>query len=246
MQKVGSFRDPSGYITSEDGEIRRMINPSYFDNYNLLMRTGLYNDLFCRKMIIPHLELPQIDAYKVIVPDTVWFITYPYEWCFGQLKDTALIALDTQRAALYHGMTLKDCPAYNWQLHEGHITLIDTLSFEKYIEGQPWKAYGQFCRHFLAPLALMSHCDLRFGKLSSLFIDGIPLDLAVKILPRFSNFGRLLVHLRLHSSFVDKSKAKRLEPKVSKNALLGMIDSLESAVSNLKIKTPSQNIAEQW
>lgn len=246
MAKVGSFRDPSGYVTVEGDEIRRIINPPYFDNYNLLMQSGLYDELKGKKLIIPHLELPRIDAHKVIMPDKVWFITYPYEWCFGQLKDTALKALGTQRMALNHGMILKDCSAYNWQLHEGNITLIDTLSFERYIEGQPWQAYGQFCRHFLAPLALMSHCDLRFGKLSSLFIDGIPLDLAVKILPRFSSFGRLFVHLRLHSSFVDKAATKKLEPKVSKNASLGMIESLEKAVLNLEPKEPSKSVMGQW
>ncbi|HEV8683031.1 MAG TPA: hypothetical protein VGS09_09710 [Actinomycetota bacterium] len=35
--------------------------------------------------------------------------------------------------------------------------LIDTLSFERLREGQPWVAYRQFCQHFLGPLAPMSH-----------------------------------------------------------------------------------------
>ena len=38
--------------------------------------------------------------------------------------------------------------------------LIDTLSFETYVEGEPWVAYRQFCQHFLAPLAVMSLTDL--------------------------------------------------------------------------------------
>ena len=41
----------------------------------------------------------------------------------------------------------------NIQFLEGEAVFIDTLSFEKYTEGQAWPAYRQFCQHFLAPLA---------------------------------------------------------------------------------------------
>jgi len=37
-------------------------------------------------------------------------------------------------------------------------------------------AYQQFCQHFLAPLALMTTCDVRLGQLLRVHIDGIPLD----------------------------------------------------------------------
>jgi hypothetical protein len=50
--------------------------------------------------------------------------------------------------------------------------------------GAPWLAYRQFCEHFLAPLALMAHRDVRLGLLLRDFIDGIPLDLAARLLPR--------------------------------------------------------------
>src|SRR5947207_1091952 len=40
-----------------------------------------------------------------------------------------------------HGMSLKDASAFNIQFDGGKPVLIDTLSFEKYEEGQPWVAY---------------------------------------------------------------------------------------------------------
>ena len=95
-------------------------------------------------------------AYKVIRPEPVRLISYPFEWSFSQYKDAALLTLAVQRQALRHGMSLKDCSAYNVQFHEGRPVFIDTLSLEQYHEGRPWVAYRQFCQHFLAPLALMS------------------------------------------------------------------------------------------
>ena len=80
-------------------------------------------------------------------------------------------------------MSLKDASAYNIQFRGGRPVLIDTLSFERYREGEPWVAYRQFCQHFLAPLALMSHTDVRLSQLLRVYIDGIPLDLASRLLP---------------------------------------------------------------
>ena len=52
---------------------------------------------------------------EIIRPEPVPFISYPYEWCFGQLKDAALATLAIQKTALDHGMSLKDASAYNIQ-----------------------------------------------------------------------------------------------------------------------------------
>ena len=128
------------------------------------------------------------------------FISYPYEWSFGQYKHAALATLSIQLRALKRGMSLKDASAYNIQFVRGKPVLIDTLSFEVVKKGLPWVAYKQFCQHFLAPLALMALKDVRLGQLMRVHIDGVPLDLASNLLS-FStrlNFG-LLTHLRLHA-----------------------------------------------
>src|SRR5690606_1323025 len=122
-------------------------------------------------------------AYKVIQPHVVPFISYPYEWCFSQLKDAALLTLRIQKIALKHGMSLKDASAYNIQFSEGRPIFIDSLSFEKPKPNAPWVAYGQFTRHFLAPLALMAYTDIRLNRLLLIHIDGIPLDLCSRMLP---------------------------------------------------------------
>ena len=100
----------------------------------------------------------------MIRPDRVPFFSYPYEWCFGQLQAAALLTLDIQRKALARSMSLKDASAFNVQFVDGRPVFIDSLSFESYREGSPWVAYRQFCRHFLAPLALMSQVDVRLNR----------------------------------------------------------------------------------
>lgn len=211
----------------------------------MLMDSGLYNSLVDKEYMIPHEEVdispeePGV-AYKVIKPDPVPFISYPYEWCFSQLKDAALLTLEIQKTAFEHGMCLKDASAYNIQFKNGKPVFIDTLSFEKYRQGEPWIPYRQFCQHFLAPLALMSYKDIRFNQLLKNNIDGIPLDFTSNILPfgtklKFS----LLTHIHLHakSQKVYEDKAVHIDAhNISPLAFCGIIESLWSAVDKLKWK----------
>src|SRR5262245_14254456 len=205
-QLSASFRDPSGFLFSRDGVLYRQVNRRYEQEYARLMESGLYEKLVKVGVLIPHVEVENVRAeagecFRVIQPERVPFISYPYEWSFGQLKDAALATLSIQKRALKAGMSLKDASAYNIQFVRGKAVLIDTLSFELYKDGQPWVAYRQFCQHFLAPLTLMALKDVRLSQLLRVYIDGIPLDLASELLPSKTrlNFG-LLTHIHLHAS----------------------------------------------
>jgi len=176
-----SFRDPSGFVYRRDGVLLRQVNAPYIDALNLLSTSGLFEELVEARLLIPHTELGLEYAQNgfaaaVLQPEIVRTISYPYEWCFSQLKDAALTTLDIQRRSVERGMSLKDASAYNIQFHGGKPLLIDSLSFEPYALGMPWGAYRQFCQHFLAPLVLMSRVDVRLNRLAANYIDGIPLD----------------------------------------------------------------------
>lgn len=180
------------------------------------------------------------DGWKIIKPELIPFISYPYEWAFSMLKDAALLTLKIQKIALGYGMSLKDASAYNIQFLEGQPVLIDSLSFEKYDEGKPWIAYKQFVEHFLCPLSLMSAVDVRSNRLMSVFLDGIPVDLTSSMLPVRSKLNlSLLFHIHAHASSQKKNSNKQLGKKLqersfSKRALLGLLDNLEGAVKSLK------------
>lgn len=245
LRLAGSFRDPSGFLFLYNNVIHRQINSLYQPDYDLLMESGLYKKLVDQELLVPHHEadIPPAEesvAYKVIKPENIPFISYPYEWCFSQLKSAAATTLLIQKIALEFGMTLKDASAYNIQFRKGKPVLIDTLSFEKYQEGKPWVAYRQFCQHFLAPIALMAMNDVRLNQLSRIFIDGIPLDLASALLPKRSmlKFG-ILSHIHLHAKsqkyFGDK-KVKSAAHGMSKTSLVAIIDSLETTIRHINWK----------
>lgn len=237
-----SFRDPSGFVFKHNNTIYRQINEVYKSDYEALMESGLYNDLTYNGLLISHkeveLEIPKTDNYyKTICPEQIDFISYPYEWCFSQLKDAALLTLTIQKIALKYNISLKDASGYNIQFKDGKPVFIDTLSFEQYKEGKPWVAYGQFCRHFLAPLALMSYTDINLNKLLVTNIDGIPLELCKKLLPMKASFNLLIfIHLILHASALKKHESDtKLKPvKISKKEMETLIDTLITCVNGLK------------
>ena len=147
-QLTSSFRDPSGFLFKKGDKVIRQVNQVYKEDYDLLMSSGLYDSLTNKKFLIPHKEIEdegQGDYYKIIEPEQLRYISYPYEWSFSQLKDAALLTMDIQVEAMKNGMCLKDASAYNVQFHNGRPIFIDTLSFTRYLEGQPWMAYRQFC-----------------------------------------------------------------------------------------------------
>ena len=241
-QLSASFRDPSGFLFSRNGILYRQINRAYSEDYALLMDSGLYEKLVKANLLIPHVEVDQAPAekeaaFKVVQPERVPFISYPYEWSFTQLKDATLATLSIHKRALKLGMSLKDASAYNIQFVRGKAMLIDTLSFEVYKQGEPWVAYKQFCQHFLAPLALMSYRDIRLSQLLRVYIDGVPLDLASALLPfktKF-NFG-LLTHIHIHAGSQKRYSDKTVEPRkgmMNQQAMIGLIESLENTIKKL-------------
>jgi hypothetical protein len=231
-QLPASFRDPSGFLFTRNGILHRQINRAYSKDYARFIDSGLYEKLVKAGLLIPHVEVDAstalgADAFKVIQPERVPFISYPYEWSFSQLKDAALATLSIQKRALNLDMSLKDASAYNIQFMRGKPTLIDTL-------------YKQFCQHFLAPLALMAYRDVRLSQLLRIYIDGVPLDLASELLPAKTkfNFG-LLTHIHVHAGAQKRYSDKAVSPRkgaMSKQALTGLIESLVSTVKKLMWK----------
>ena len=241
-RELGSFRDPSGFVFTLDGGLYRQVNATFSEHYRRLLASGLYDELVRDRLIVPHEEVPvrlpdAPPAAAVLKPEYVPFISYPYEWCFSQLKAAALLTLELQRRALARGMVLRDASAYNVQFQGTHPIFIDTLSFGTYVEGTPWSAYRQFCQHFVAPLALMAHAHHSLGDLARSHINGVPLDLACGVLPVRCRFKPgLLMHLYAHgraAASTQSAQSPRAAGSMTRTAMLGLIDSLERTVQNL-------------
>jgi ribosomal protein L11 methylase PrmA len=237
-KEKSSFRDNSGYIFEENGTIYRFISTKYQAHYEKLMKSGLYQALVEKKMLISHEEMSDNweSGYRIIQPQQLSFISYPAGWSFSMLKDAALLTLAIQRLAFQHGMILKDASAYNVQFIGSMPLFIDTLSFETYEAGKAWQAYGQFCRHFLAPLSLMSYIDISLGKLLVNHLDGIPIPLTSKLLPLKTklNLG-LYLHIHLHGKTQVVNQDKKVKKiEITKKSIENLIENLSSTVAGLK------------
>jgi hypothetical protein len=239
-----SYRDPSGFVFQRDGALYRQVNRVYQPDYDKLTASGLYQSLVGDGLIVANEEadVPPAEpetAYKVLKPERVPFVSYPYEWSFGQLKDAALLTLEVHRRALGAGMALKDASAYNVQFVGARPVFIDTLSFEA-VRERPWAAYGQFTRHFLAPLALMSLRHVGLGRMLRVWLDGLPLDVASALLPRRTYLSpSLLLHVHLHARAVaghsdGRTRTAKTPPAFSARSLKEQAGHLESAVRALR------------
>ncbi len=123
--ETSSFRDPSGFLFRRNEVLYRQVNHFYKEDYDCLMESGLYNALLEAELLIPHEEVDvepiyPDKSYKVIKPELIRFISYPYEWTFSQLKNAALTTLEIQKIALKFGKTLKDSTDYNIQFKNGN------------------------------------------------------------------------------------------------------------------------------
>jgi SAM-dependent methyltransferase len=240
----GSFRDPSGFVYSRDGILYRQVNLSFRPQFEGFLASGLYDELVRDGLLVPHeqvgLDLAATsEAYAILRPERVAFISYPYEWSFGQLQDAATLTLEIQERALAKGFTLRDSSAYNIQFQAGRPIFIDTLSFEPLEEGKAWTGYRQFCEHFLLPLTLMSSLDIRCGGLLRTYLDGIPLDLGSRLLPHRSWASlATLLHIHLHawaqSRYAGRAVSSTVKDRrMSRKALLRLVNNLRSAVRRL-------------
>jgi hypothetical protein len=248
-----SFRDPSGFVFRREGTLYRQVQASGADDWNAFISSGLYERLRADRLIVEHEDEPPDlaalpDAVAVIRPRNIDVISYPYEWCFSQLKEAALLTVELQSRALDAGMRLKDASAYNIQLDAGRPILIDSLSFEVAPATEPWPAYRQFCEHFLVPLALIAHRDARCGLMLREFIDGIPLDLGARLLPGRTrlNLG-LSAHVHLHAGAQRRAAnepppaagAEKRERRISETGQRALLDSLRRTVEGLRWKVSS-------
>jgi Methyltransferase domain len=251
---AGSFRDPSGFLfQGADGQLYRQVNRRYQHDFQMLHDSGLYGQLVGSGRLVDHELVEDVEpltdeAFCIIRPRRIPFISYPYEWAFSALKDAALLTLDIQLKSLAHEMQLKDATAYNIQFEGCRPVLIDTLSFERYVVDAPWKAYGQFCRHFLAPLALMAKTHIDLGYLARDFIDGIPLDVASSMLPWRTKLSLgMQLHVHWHARMIAKHSAtrpteakeqgehssSRRRVKMPKNRLIVYLENLRGTVKSL-------------
>ncbi len=237
-----SYRDNAGFVFEKDGQVYRQIHPQYEAHYNSLVKSGLYDELVKKNWLIPHTEMDDADANagqgRIIHPEQIPFISYPYEWSFDMWKDAALLTLRIATAALQKNMMLKDATPFNIQFRNGKPVFIDTLSFENYEAGKPWVAYRQFTECFLGPLLLMHYCHPDTNRFFAVYPNGIPIDMLVSLLPGRSRWNmHSFLHIHLQAKFSGKQKQQTGDKQnFSKQKLQHLLKGLEVFVEKISFK----------
>jgi SAM-dependent methyltransferase len=257
----GSFRDRANRVYDDGEKIVRGINAAALANWTGLSGTAFFKQLVEAGRVVGTRLLSAGESVDVadgawaayLVHDRVPFISYPYEWCFGMLKDAALLHLEILERAIPCGWTLKDATAYNVQFVGAMPVFIDIPSFVPYKRGEPWVGYRQFCMMFLYPLMLRAYRGIDYLPLLRGNLEGIDPETANRILSgrdrvRKGVFGHVYLHSKMQSRYRnrDLDQAKLLteegdrRPELQKVGrhteamVVGMIQGLRRTVERLK------------
>jgi SAM-dependent methyltransferase len=249
----GSFRDRNGRIFYANGVVYRGISTAALEHWQALSSTKFFREEIAKGSII-HTEqvnstnTPDVAALKewaaVLKHQKIPFVTYPYEWPFGMLKDAALLQLDLLGKALNENMTLKDASSFNVQWEGSQPVFIDVPSFERFAEGTPWVGYRQFCEMFLYPLMLQAYKGVEFHPLLRGRIDGITPEECNNLMSRRDLFrGGVFMHVYLQSKLQAKyGESKREITKeirssgFSKELITANVRGLKNIISKLEWK----------
>jgi len=208
----GSFRDRDSRVVVAPDAVYRALSGTGADDWRALAGSPLLERLTGQGSLIGTEEvgraalgngaaeiLPE-GTETVLRHERVPFVSYPYEWTFGMLRDAALLQLDLELEALEEGLTLKDATPYNVQFRGAQPVFIDVGSFERLREGEPWAGYRQFCMLFLYPLLIQAYKDVPFQPWLRGAIDGITPSQAASLFSLRDRFRRgVLTHVALHA-----------------------------------------------
>jgi hypothetical protein len=162
----------------------------------------------------------------VLRHELIPFVSYPYEWTPGMLRDAALVTLDINLASLDEDLVLKDATPYNVQFKGSRPVFLDVGSWEKLRPGEPWVAYRQFCMQFLYPLMLQGYKGVPFQPWLRGSIDGITPTEARALMSfrdrfRKGAFTNVFLHARLDQRYAQSGRTGRDVKKELKSAGFG-------------------------
>lgn len=208
--EAGSFRDREGRVYRHEGRVLRGLSERALTNFRALQQAAFYARATADGRLVASRE---VAPEQTGLPEAVcaqWtgflehqalpFISYPYEWTFGMLRDAALLQLELLEQALLEGFTIKDASPYNIQFVDRGPVFIDIPSFEPLVEGEPWTGYRQFCEMFLFPLMLQAYKGVDFQPFLRSAIDGVRLRTISRLFNTRDALRRgVLGHVWLHA-----------------------------------------------
>ena len=247
----GSFRDPDSRVFTADGRVLRLLSAQGLADWRALAASPVFDELVGEGSLVATRETDDVpdlptglhgDVAAVLEHDVIPFVSYPYEWTFGMLRDAALLQLRILRRALAARMILKDSSPYNVQWRGATPVFIDVGSFEELHEGEPWVGYRQFCMLFLYPLLLQAWKDVPFQPWLRGDLDGIsPQEcrnlLSARDLLRRGVLTHVVLHSRLERRYEERDVDLKRELKSAgfrPELILANVKGLEKLITRLR------------
>ncbi|MFO1022151.1 MAG: class I SAM-dependent methyltransferase [Planctomycetales bacterium] len=224
----GSYRDRSSRVVVRNGAIYRVLDAEAVRMWEALQKSRFFSQATERGDLVEttvptNFSLAGVDPQQELSSEQEWaggqkwegvlqheripFVSYPYEWTFGMLRDAGLLHLRLLREALQDDLITKDGSAYNIQWHGTRPVFIDIGSFERYKPGHVWAGYRQFCQTILFPLMLQAHRGVPFQYWMRGSLEGIDLN-AIRPLFKWREFWKpgVLVDVLLHAQLQGSQK----------------------------------------
>jgi hypothetical protein len=215
--------------------VYRALSQQGLDDWRTLSQTKLFPRLVEEGKVVRTEEVdsagapPALRAEEygaVLRHELIPFVSYPYEWTPGMLRDAALLTLDLNLASLDEDLILKDATPYNVQFKGSRPVFVDVGSWEKFVPGEPWAAYRQFCMQFLYPLMLQGYKGVPFQPWLRGAIDGITPSQARALLGFRDRFRKgttthVFIHARLDQSYSRRGRTGGDVKKELKSAGFG-------------------------
>jgi hypothetical protein len=249
----GSFRDRTARVFRIGGDIYRGLTPSAWDEWQFVSRAPFFQHALNHGWIVKTEPVdpgvigqadPDGHWHAVLRHERVPFISYPYEWCFGMLKDAALLQLELLTEALSDGVILKDATPYNVQWKGTAPVFIDVASFVRWRTGEPWAGYQQFCQLQLYPLFLQAYKGVSFQPWLRGRIEGIPTEEMARLMSwrdwlRPGILTQVVAQNRLQHRFASdapKIKHRLKEAGFQKGIIVAAVQRLRKLVDGLEWK----------
>jgi len=252
----GSFRDRNSRVFYGANAVFRGLGETALHEWEALSSTAFFprsmaeGKLVHTERIDPTEELTSAlagDWAAVLKHQIIPFVSYPYEWSFGMLKDAALLQLELLLVALDEDMILKDSSAFNVQWKGAKPIFIDVASFERLTPGEPWVGYRQFCQMFLYPLFLLAYKNVSFQPWLRGCIDGIEAEhcnslMSVRDFLRPGVFLHVYLQSKMQAKYAQTQKDTKGELRAAgfnKDLIKSNVRSLDKTVRGLTWKRAS-------
>lgn len=239
----GSFRDPLGTVYEQNGRIFRTVQKNKSKEFEKILNQQFFKNWVRDKKFIETTKIPNSQTPYFLKPETrccvfehprLDFISYPYEWCYAQLRDAAIFFLELQLEALEYGVVFKDSSAYNIQFCGPNPIFIDALSLRPYAPNEYWQGYYQFCKEFLYPILLSYYNNIPPSYFYRGNIHGIDAAVTAKLLPLKSRLS-LWVNVHVHMNAVSNTRsALNKRSSFDKSSYMFLLKSLLKFIAKLE------------